>query len=253
MASELDYLTSAEAEAAQNQFSTSDYGSVGDQRPYQIVQPAYPAPKFLANFAYLESALRECDTLCRLKGQPFRLVKWGAKQPCYPCGMKARSNQLPSLRVHSPGAIAGFPDAQPIADFLPNGARIAYDKKGRPVPVGAPTYVVSSTPNPFYNPGRPPQRYLEAVTSAQYLAKTTGRPAYLCSSLGADCKQNSGGRQLVPVVYVEPGGLVRRYRSDLHLTGSSAGSTDAVTRVTPEEFRELVRESAGQSRLGWGA
>ena len=248
-------LATAEGESAQAQVSTSDYGSVGDQRPYQIVQPAYPAPKFLRRFNYLDRALRECGTLCQLSGQPFRLMKWGGRLPCYPCSAHKKMNELPSLRVHSPGALRGFPGATPIAEFLPTGRRIVYGPDGQPKMVGAANFIVSRTPVPpstFLSRDPIPQRYLEAVISAQKLASMTGKNAFLCSSLGGDCDKRDP-KKWVPVVYVSPGGLVRRYKQDLPLPNSAPGSLVSTTPVTEEEFRELIAESEGRSRLGQGA
>ncbi len=248
-------LSTREGEAYESQFSTSDYGRVGDQRPYQIVYPSYPAPKFLSRYAYLKDALRECGTLCQLTGKPFRLVKWGARVPCYPCRAKKTLNSLPSLRIHSPGAIEGFPNATPVADFRPQTSTIVYGPDGQPKLVGAPNFVVTRTPNPwaeFSFPEPLQQRYAEAVRTAQYIANTTGRNAYLCSSLGGDCNTRNP-KKWVPVVYVDPGGLIRRYHSDLTLPNSIPGSAVATNPVTENEFRELLRESAGASRLGQGA
>ena len=248
-------LGTREGEARQAQFSTSDYGRVGDQRPYQIVYPSYPAPQFLSQFAYLSDALRECGTLCQLTGKPFRLIKWGSRVPCYPCRGKKSLNALPSFRIHSPGALEGFPDAAPIADFKPQGSTLIYGPDGQAKIVGAPNFIVTRTPNRwgmFSFPGPLPQRYLEAVQTAQYLAKDTGRNTFLCSSFGGACG-NRSTKQWLPVVYVDPGGIVRRYPNELVLPNSPEGSITATTAVTENEFRELLRESAGASRLGHGA
>jgi hypothetical protein len=248
-------LVTREGEAYEAQFSTSDYGRVGDQRPYQIVFPSYPSPKFLGQFAYLKDALRECGTLCQLSGKPFRLVRWGTGIPCFPCKARKTTNKLPSLRIHSPGAIEGFPEATPVADFRPRSATIVYGPDGQPKLVGSPNFIVTRTPNPystFVFPQPMLQRYAEAVNTAVTLARDTGRNTYLCSSFGGDCaKRNS--KQWMPIVYVDPGGLVRRYHKDLVLPNSAKGSITSTTPVTEDEFRELLRESAGASRLGQGA
>jgi hypothetical protein len=244
-------LSTREGEAAQAQFSVDDYGRVGDQRPYQIVYPSYTAPKFLSRFAYLKDALRECGTLCQTTGQPFRLVKWGSRVPCYPCRARKSVNRLPSLRIHSAGALDGHPSAMPIADFHPGGRNVVYNAQGQAVAVGAPNYVVTRTPNPnaeFYNPRPLSQRYAEAVNSAVYLANATGRNTYLCSSMGGDCN-NASMKKLTPIVYVEPGGLVRRYHKDLSIPNSRPGSITGTGVVTEAEFRELLRESEGRSTL----
>jgi hypothetical protein len=126
----------------------------------------------------------------------------------------------------------------------------------QPKVVGSAGYIVSDRPaapsSSFIDRYAPiNQRYLQAVQTAQFLANTTGRAAFVCSSLGANCKTDGG--KVIPVVYVQPGGIVKRYKSELPLTASAAGSQVGITNVNEEVFRELIRESAGQSRLGWGA
>lgn len=251
-------LSTAAGESAQAQFSTRDYGFVGDQRPYQIVMPTYAAPKFLSRFQYLDEALRECSTLCQLKGKPFRLVKWGSKVPCYPCKARKRVDRLPSMRLHTTGALEGYPEATPIADFTPNGTQApvarVYGPDGQPKVVGGRNFIVTSSPYPqseLVRNGPLPQRYLEAVKTAQYLASTTGKNTFLCSSTGGDCNTRNP-KAWVPVVYVQPGGLVRRYHTDLVLPNSPYGSQVATTNVTEDEFKELLRQSAGGSRMAWG-
>lgn len=256
---EIRNLSTAEGESAQAQFATRDYGRVGDQRPFQIVFPSYPAPQFVSRHMYLDEALRECSTLCKLEGKPFRLMKRGGRVPCYPCRYqnRGRIDRLPSLRMHSPGAIEGMPDATPIADFHPRTGILVYGPDGQPKKVGGPNFIVTRSPTPpqtlFATWPPLPQRYLEAVQSAQYLASTTGKNTYLCSSMAGDCNRpNSATQKWVPVVYVQPGGLVRRYHTELELPNSPHGSQVATTPVSETEFQELLRQSAGASRLGWG-
>jgi hypothetical protein len=231
---------------------------VGDQRPYQVVMPSYPAPQFLARYQELKVALHECGTLCQLTGKPFRLVKWGARLPCYPCRGRKQTNRLPSMRIVSPGALRGYPSAQPVADFSPTGGTIVYGPDGQPKLVGAPNFKVTRNPNQpdsFVNWDTPiPQRYMEAVKTAQYVAKTTGQNAFLCSSMGASCKSRDAKKWLA-MVYVTPGGLVKRYPHDMKLpkgVKSAPGSQSVVNPVTTDEFRELVRQSEGRTRLGQG-
>lgn len=246
---------SAREQARYEQATTYDYGRVGDQRPFQIVFPAYKAPKFLETFHSLEQGLRECGTLCRMKGVPFRLVKWGGKIPCVPCGTRIRDNRLPGFKViYSKGALDGFPDAMPVADFLPNGKKLVYGPNGVAKPVGAASFRVTQDPYPAvgkYDLRPPTMRYLDAIRSAMYMAENTGSTAYLVSSFGADAKSSS---DWFPVVYVQPGGIVARYPHELDLgPGSIPNSTNAVTRVLPSEYAELVAESQGATFIGQGA
>jgi hypothetical protein len=253
------FMATREGEAYSSTFSPEDYGRVGDQRPYQIVYPSYPAPKFLQSFVRLDEALRECGTLCQLTGKPFRLVKWGARLPCYPCRSHKRLSRLPSLRINTPGALEGFPDAQPVADFSPSTGTVVYGADGQPRLVGQPNFHVTRKHCPegfhknFVNFDTPlPVRYREAVQTAQYIANDAGTNAYICSSMGADCK--NGPTRWLPVVYAQPGGLVKRYPTPMKLGAaqSAPGSQNIVAPVTEADFRELLRESYGRTRLGQG-
>lgn len=248
--------SSAQSEAAQAQFSTSDYGAVGDQRPYQIVYPAYGAPKFLSTFVYYRDALRECDTLCRLTGRPFRLVRWGSPVPCMPCRGKINDNRLPGLKaIYSAGALKGFPEAQPVADVGPEGLRIVYGADGSPRLVGKPNFFVARSPvsrQKLIGNRKETADYFTAVRSAVEMTRREGRPTFVCSSFGASC--GGPNQRAVPVVYVQPGGLVNRYSEDgLGYFAGSAGDEIQVTPVSPTWFRELVDESRGATRLGQGA
>lgn len=244
------FMPSAEAEAAQADFSIEDYGREGDNRPYQVLRPAYPAPEFLQRFSTLEQALRECETLCRLEGRPFRVVRWGrigsgsrGGVPCAPCARQKPVNRFP--RLQTSGCLNGFEDAVPIAEIHPDGRRIVYDCDGSPKIVGRSDYVVAHTPFPReYELQTLPQRYLTAVKSAQLLARRRGRRAYVCSSFGAPCTKRNK-KLWVPVVYVQPGGLRERY-------DSLGTGTVMVNPVSPAYFKELLAESRGASFLGQG-
>ena len=250
----MEIENTAQAEAAQADFSVDDYGRVGDNRPYQIVRPAYDAPEFLEQFMYLNEALRECKTLCHLEGKPFRVVRWGRTgsgnrggircKVCRTCPAWAR---FPKNLKPGSGALHGYPDAVPLAEFHPNGQHIVFRKCGAGNLVGTPDYIVSPTPFPSeeFHPAPLPQRYLEAVKTAQYFALNRGRRAYICSSFGAPCNKRNP-KHWVPVVYVDPGGLRERY--DSTTTGDVV-----VTPISPGYFQELVAESRGATYLGQGA
>lgn len=244
---DLPYYGSAEAEAAQAQFSIDDYGRVGDQRPYQIIEPAYPAPKFLERFAYLGDALRECKTLCRLQGKPFRVVRWGREGAgarggvgCSPC-----KRQRPVARFPLTGCLQGYPDATPVAEARPNGQHIVFDCRGNPQLVGKPAYAVSGNPFPReYDPRPVTQRYLQAIKTAQDLVRRRKKRAYIVASFAA--KGSRSSKYWVPVVYVDPGGL-RKVQDD-----AGVGTT-VVQPISRQHFRELIAQSKGASFLGQGA
>jgi hypothetical protein len=231
--------------AARAAFSIDDYGKA-DEGPYQIVMPTYPAPKFLQTYGTLKPALRECGTLCRLKGMPFRVMRWGQEGsganggiPCKACanttpnpsrfarqlGECGPSCAGPSRR--GPGFLKGYPDAYPIAEFRPNGQRLVFNSRGVGQVVGRPNYAV--THNPFFRTYRRevyPQQYLEAVRTAQVLANGSGKRSFLMDDT-----------LKVPVGFVDP----------------KRGGPTTVTPVSAQWFQELVAQGRGRSYLGQGA
>lgn len=216
--------------AAKAGFSVDDYGKA-DSGPYQVVMPTYPAPKWLRRFNALGPALRECSTLCQLRGQPFRVMRWGqegsgkAGSPCAPCARRFTARFARPVRGFGccgTGYLEGYPDAHPIAEFKPGGQKLVFNNAGESRIVGRPNYVVSSNPFPrLYRPEKYSQRYLDAVTTAQKIAQASGNRMFV-----------SDGR--TPVAYVEPGATT-------------------VNQVSPEYFQELVAQSRGRSYLGQGA
>jgi hypothetical protein len=251
--SEMPYADAfPEAEASHNSdFSIDDYGGSEEgggpaRGPFQIVEPTYPAPKFLKLYRYLDQALRECQTLCTLRGRPYRVVRWGREGsgarggiPCKTCGPTAGGARF--TRIPCAGCAAET--AKPLAEMRPNGQKLVFDNAGRAHLVGKPDYVVSRNPFPrTYNPRQPVKNYMDAVMTGQALASRIGERVFICSGFGADCKQEIG----VPVVYVDPGGLVRRYQDNP--TG-----TVETNPVSEAYFQELVAEGRGRSYLPWGS
>ena len=250
-----------EAESYQAQFTPYDYGRVGDQRPYQVVYPSYPAPEWLDQFASMKDALSKCDTLCQRYNAPFRAVKWGGRIPCFPCAQKIKDNRLPSIKIYSKGALEGYPEAIPLAEVRPNGERLIFAPDGSTRLANRRNFYVrtgglSEVIEPFNSKDPPPlsQTYVEAVKSAEWLASHDwGKPAWVCSGFNEACKGKPG----VPVVYVQPGGLTKRYPDELRAGpfGSSSveGSTVITQPVTPEMFKQLIAISEGASDLAFGS
>jgi hypothetical protein len=236
--------------AAYSDFSIDDYGKA-DDGPYQVVMPTYKAPKWLKTYAEMGPALRECGTLCTLKGVPFRVVRWGREGsgaaggiPCAACknttpnparfprhvrctSCRGGCRSCGARRRLGPGYLPGFPDAHPIAEFRPNGQRLVFDLNGVPQLVGRPNYVVSHNPFPrLYRREVYPQRYLEAVRAAQAFANGWKARAFVVDKTRG-----------TPVGFVDPG----------------LADNVLVTPISPEYFQELVAESRGRSYLGQGA
>ncbi len=237
-------LNSARAESAQAQFSVSDYGYVGDQQPYQIIQPSYPAPRWMGRYMDMKQALRECRTLCRLEGRPFRLVKWGkpVQSPCKTCSPKPE-NKLPNVRIQ--GVVRGLDGAPlvaiPVADISAKGQVKIYGADGKAKPAAKKQWIVNQHPR-FRGLHKVTTRsYYEAVRAAEYLASHTGRRAYVCNT--ARCKVNP--KLYVPVTYAQPGGLNP-------MNPNIPTGTTTVSPVTPQHFQELVEESRGGTFYGQG-
>jgi hypothetical protein len=251
---------SEKAIAAQAGFSIDDYGKA-DEGPYQIVMPTYPAPVWLRRFAALGPALRECSTLCALKGKPFRVVRWGREGsgarggiPCRACARTTpnTASRFPRNRPRGLSGLEGcascekkmgsgymrdFPNAHPVAEFR-KGQRLVFNAQGVPKLVGRPNYVVSHNPFPrTYKREIYPQQYLEAVRAAQVLTSNTGKRLFVVAAVP--------GQVGTPVAVVDP---------QYGLTGlGGLGGAVVVRPVSPEYFQELVAESRGRSYLGQGA
>lgn len=242
--------------AQASDFSVEDYG-YGPPGPFQIMEPSYPAPQWLGEYQYLDKALRECQTLCTLRGRPYRVVRWGREGagarggiPCKVCKPTPGGSRFPrqvSCSACAGGAAPQRADgasAQPLAEFRPGGERLVFDASGNTHVVGRPNYVVSRNPFPrTYDPRKPTLRYEQAVMTGQYLANQENGRVFICSNFDAPgCVPSP---RAVPVVYVDPGGLRK-------VEGNPTG-TVLVNPVSPEYFQELVAEGRGRTRLGQGA
>jgi hypothetical protein len=248
----LSVPTTAEAQAQAANFSIDDYGR--DEGVYQVLSPSYPAPQFLRQYNYLAQALRECSTLCRLEGRPFRAVRWGREGagarggvPCKACCPSPPGARFPRKRYSSCGCLEGFPELASIAEFRPDGQQLVWGPgccKGRLV--GGPNYAVSHTPfvRTYVKP-KDRVRYTQGMAALQYIAGHTGQRAYLCSGLLADCKSDDPSKW-VPMVYVDPGGIVRRYDRKL---GNEVGTSV----MNADQLREYYAMSRGRSTLPKGA
>lgn len=251
--------------ARDSTFSIDDYG-YGPPGPYQIMEPTYPAPKWLGQYTNLTKALQECQTLCTLKGRPYRVVRWGREGsgnaggiPCKTCKPMPGGSRFPR---HAPCACAGGRGfagcdcgfsggsvagrgVRPLAEFRPGGEKLVFDAQGNAHVVGRPNYTVSKNPFPrTYDPRQPTQLYTDAVRTGQILANRDDQRVFICSDFAADCKAAAG--RAIPVVYVDPGGFAPRYPDDLQ-------GTVIVNPVSEAYFQELVAEGRGRSKLGWGS
>lgn len=243
--------TSAQGQSQAANFSIDDYGR--DEGVYQLVSPSYPAPRFLRQYNYLRKALRECSTLCRLEGKPFRVVRWGREGagadggvPCQACCPRPPGSRFP----HTPygsccNGFEGYPDLTSVAELRPDGQHVVFEGCcGRRL-VGRPNYVVAHTPFVrTYVKDKDRLTYTQAMNAIQYIA-THGKRAYVCSGLLTDCKEHDP-LLWTPVVYVDPGGIIRRYPKEL-------GSEVGVSVMSPALFREYVAMGRGRSTWPHGA
>jgi hypothetical protein len=247
----LSVPTTAQAQAQAGNFSIDDYGR--DEGVYQVVSPSYPAPQFLRQYSLLAQALRECSTLCRLEGKPFRAVRWGREGaganggvPCKACCPRPPGSRFAHTPYSMCGCLPGYPSVRSIAEFRPDGQRIVFGPNGQPQLVGSPNYVVAHTPFVrTYVPDKDRVTYAQGMAALQYIANHRGARAYLCSGLLADCK-STDPTNWVPMVYADPGGVVRRYpRIKTNEVGTSVMNAD--------QIREYFAMSRGASTLPMGA
>lgn len=250
----IDLPTDARTQAAAENFSIDDYGR--DEGVYQVVVPSYPAPKFLRQYNYLAQALRECDTMCRLEGKPFRAVRWGREGsgaaggvPCKACCPKPPGSKFPHTPLYSScSCLEGFPNLKSIAEFQPGGRRIVFGGRGccNGRIVGAPNYVVAHTPFVrTYVPEQQRVRYQQGMAALMKIANSSGKRTFLCSGLLADCRTRDP-KLWTPVVYVDPGSYAPRY---VYTKGNEVHASP----MNAAQFREYVAMADGRSTLPIGA
>lgn len=226
---------------ADGSYSTSDDGGRGDI--FALVPRVYPVPHYLAEYFDLAKALRVATNTCVLQQGKCWVVRRDQTTPragqrcgrgeCYSRVPRSRglAAELSDLAAGRLGAVLG---GVPVALATTKGLALVYG--GRVLPLWQRTYRSTGADSLLMQ--GPSQTYSAAVRAAMVLADRT-RSEKLVYHMGVP------GENPIPMVYVQPGGLVR----------SAAPSRDPALTVSPMddfELRQAVAASAGGSLMPQG-
>lgn len=212
-------------------YSTSDYGCVGDN--IGIASRIYPAPDYLREYTSWQRALVEASDTCALQ----QGVCW-VLTPSQQALRYGQENNGGCPGCQGPGptgmsGLRGLGDV-PVAVVSSSGTTLL-PVRGFPVPTLWQKNPHIEPPNRLVM-ARAGRLYRGAVYAAQYISRKLGRPQVV------NAIQNG---RVIPVTYVEPGGLVRTYPA------ARAWETQAVS-MDPFEVRAAEAASRGASVLPWG-
>lgn len=228
-------------------YSTSDWGCVGDT--IAISPRPFPVPGFLKMYTSWARALQEATDTCALQMGPCWVLK--NSQTGVRCGQRAYGGCPTCIDPAPAGPInfAGVRDIGPRGNF-PDAVRREAAGSWRPVAVVTPQGVAKVLPDGCVLPlwdrrfvVTPPDRlvreragltYRAAVAAAQVISQRTKSLRVVNGELG-------NGRS-VPVIYVEPGGIVRAVPEE-------RGLQTNVYRMDPLEVREAFMISRGGSLM----
>lgn len=242
--------------ASNGSYSTSDWGCVGDT--VAISPRVYPVPGYLREFNDWAQALREATDACTLQNGVCWILKAEDQQPRYgqesdggcpgcrgpgPIGFDGLElGKYPRARRRSMGPARPFPGAvmrqvqrnwrpvgvatlQGLSKVVPEGAVLPlWQRIWR---INAPARLAANAAGLDYR---------SAVRAAQVISQRLGKPLVV----GAD-----HGGTVIPVTYVEPGGLVRTYPR-------RRGFETNVYSMTPLEVRQAFLASRGGSLMPHG-
>lgn len=229
---------------ANGSYSTSDDGGRGDI--FALVPRMYPVPNYLAEYFDLAKALRVATNTCALQqgkcwvvrrsqtlprnGQRCGRGECNWRGPNSP-GLSSLSEELAALRG---GRLSSVLGGVPVALATTKG--LALVQGGAVLPLWQRTFRVSETDRLIML--GPSQTYSAAVRAAMLLANQTSREK-LVYRFGVQ------GENPTPMVYVQPGGLVRSARPD-------PGPALTVTPMDDFELRQHIAASAGASIMPQG-
>jgi len=233
-------------------YSTSDWGCVGDT--IALSPRPFPVPGFLRMYTSWARALQEATDTCALQRGPCWVLK--ASQVGVRCGQRAygdcptcidpggaSSSSLDGFGAltRDVGPRTTFPDAvrreaaaswQPVAVVTPNGvAKVLPD--GCVLPLWDRKFDV--TPPDRLVRERAGLTFRAAVAAAQEISQRTQQLRVVNGTV-----PSSGAS--VPVVYVQPGGIVRA-------VPAPRGWATNVYRMSPLEVREAFMLSRGGSLM----
>jgi hypothetical protein len=230
-------------------YSTSDWGCSGDTiaispRPFEV-------PGYLRMYTSWARALREATDACALQQGPCWVLK--PSQTRQRCGQPAYGS-CPSCIDTRPSSapvslLSGFSDAVrreaadgwvPVAVVTEEGvARVLSD--GCVLPLWQ--RVFSVTPPDRLVRERAGLTYRAAVAAAQELARRTRTLRVVQADVPS--RHSAARDKVVPVVYVDPGGIVRA-------APEACGFATQVDRMDPLEVREAFMLSRGGSLMPHG-
>lgn len=222
-------------------YSTSDDGGRGDI--FALVPRVYPVPHYLAEYFDLAKALRVATNTCALQQGKCWVVRRDQTTPregqrcgrgeCYSRVPRSRglAAELADLAAGRLGSILG---GTPIA--LATSKGLALVAGGRVLPFWQRTYRNSGADR--LRMQGPSQTYSAAVRAAMVAANST-RNEQLVYRVGVP------GEDPVPMVYVQPGGLIRSAQRP-------RGPALNVNQMDEFELRQAMAASAGGSLMPQG-
>lgn len=235
-------------------YSRSDVGCAGDT--IAISPRPYPVPGYLREYFSWAKALHEATQICELENGVCWMLRpsdigvrcgqrsYGGCPTCIPApGVVQRHAGMSGISTPGSTVASGFPDEvrrevqrrwDPVAVVTPKGvAKVLPD--GCVLPLWDRIFYVSPPGGMVHE--QDGLLYTAAVRAAQVIAAQSGRPRVV----GARTSRGN----TVPVVYVDPGGIVRAIPD-------KRGTETNVTSMDPLEVRQFFAASRGASLMPWG-
>lgn len=236
-------------------YSRSDVGCAGDT--IQISPRPYPVPGYLTEYYSWAKALQEATRICELENGVCWMLR--PRDIGVRCGQRADGG-CPTC-VPAPGVVqrhagmSGVGDgaSSTVASGFPDEVRREVQRRWDPVAAVTPQGIAKVLPDgcvlPLWDrifyvspPGGMVHEqdgllYTAAVRAAQVIAAKSGKMRVV----GARHPR----RGTVPVVYVDPGGIVRA------ITPPRGPETNAYS-MDPLEVRQFFAASRGASLMPWG-
>lgn len=224
---------------ADGSYSTSDDGGRGDI--FALVPRIYGVPEYLAEYYGLAKALRVATNTCALQQGKCWVIK---RDSMYPrkgqrcgrgeCGWRSRNSRglAADLSALASGDFAGL-GGVPVALVTPKGLAMVEGDAVRPLW----QRVYRNTDADYIGMQGPSQTYSAAVRAAMVMANQTHKQQ-LVYRTGVTGKPE-------PVVYVQPGGLVR----SAYTPGENATTVSLMDNF---ELRQHIAASAGASIMPFG-
>lgn len=230
----MDRSTQDLIDQSDGSYSTSDVGCRGDV--IGIAPRIYPAPNFLKEYLDWQQALVEASDTCALQNGVCWVLTPDQQSMRYG---QENNGGCPGCQGPGPTGMSGLRGLgeAPVPVAVVSSAGTTF-LPGFPVPtlwqksprIEPPNRIVMARAGRLYN---------GAVYAAQYISRKLGRPQVINAV--------HNGR-VIPMTYVDPGGLVRTAR----LNSFPRGWETNAARMDPFEVRAAEAASRGASILPWG-